>query len=276
MLEVGIVVTRNILYLINTSINGLIIRYEKSKPTGLQTCLDGTIIDTCWIRIVVFTLFCLIMNLNYFYEEPINYLFALLIILLLQVFIKFMFAAYQITLITKTVLIFVPDLIQDLRDKQIRRITRGVTIGYGFALLYLDFSGTARKSIFLEHLTGNSGLTNISPIGVGSFFGLGTFLATLVAFFIYKPVSMAEKRSAMLKLIILVLLHCILAFLVWLIDNFRPVNARLILNLLLGFCDLMQGVILPFLFINSLPNMKAFMKAKMEGILPSSYIDIMA
>ena len=228
MLEVGIVVTRNILYLINTSINGLIIRYEKSKPTGLQTCLDGTIIDTCWLRIIVFSLACFTVDLNVFYEHSINIVAAKTLLLILQVSIKFLFASYQIALLTKAVLVFFPDLIQDLRDKQIRKITRGATIAYGLALLYLDFTGEARKSIFLESLTGNAEATKISPVGLGSFFGLVTFLATLVAFFFYMPVSMAERKSALLKLIGIVLLHVLIALLVWIVNKIRPTNARVI------------------------------------------------
>ena len=130
-------------------------------------------------------------------------------------------------------------------------------------------------------MSGNAEATKISPVGLGSFLGLVTFLATLVAFFFYMPVSMDERKSALLKLIGIVLLHFLVALLVWIVNKIRPTNARIILQVFLGFYDLLQGVILPFLFINSVTNLKTFALAKINAITEvttctaSSFFDVM-
>ena len=144
--ETAVIVCKNIVILVSQSTNGLIIAYEAKKQPLSKTILDGCIIDTCCFRILLFGISLFSTNLVFLYGQ-IHISFGQFFLFFVKLIFECMYASYQVTVLTKSVLVFVPSLIEDFSDKELRLMSRiFIVISTAFATI-IDTISTPKPSM---------------------------------------------------------------------------------------------------------------------------------
>ena len=151
--ETYLIISKNILFSLSQIIHILILKYAASKTILSKTLLDYCIIDTCIIKLFLFTLIWFANNLVYFYGK-VDYELGRIVIGLTIFNAKLMYAAYQISLIAKSILVFVPQLLENILDSQLRKITRISILIITLVFTINDFLETPKPFLFLTVLTG--------------------------------------------------------------------------------------------------------------------------
>ena len=93
------------------------------------------------------------MNLVYFYGQ-VEFIFGQVLTFVVKSFCQGSVASYQVTLATKSVLIFTPHLIEEVSDQDMRKRTRLVTLAYFAFVAMIDLVPEPQPFILLGVLTG--------------------------------------------------------------------------------------------------------------------------
>ena len=153
--QTAVMIFKNVIFLFNQSINGLIIVYEARKQPLSKTILDGCIIDTCWFRIVLFILSVFCIDLVFVYGQT-NFVFGQIFCFLFRLSLESLYASYQVTLLVKIILVFVPSLIEDFSDKELRWLSRIASVTYASIASIIDTISEPKPFLMLGVLTGTN------------------------------------------------------------------------------------------------------------------------
>ena len=150
-----VVICKNILFIVNQIINSFIISYEVSKSPLSRTILDDSIVDTCWIRTMGFTISWFYMNLVYFYGQ-VDFVIGQLLTFVWNSIFVCVIASYQATLVTKSILIFAPFLTEEITDTRFRKMSWFAILVYAASMALIDAVPDPKPLIILGILTGES------------------------------------------------------------------------------------------------------------------------
>ena len=138
---------------------GLIERYLKKKPIGLQTPLDQSIIDTTrvWNARTIISDICFFSGLLY---GQISDDIALSLLFIQCYLFYLMVSSVQMTLVLKVIMIFKGQWVNDLMDEEISWIFRAATLGYAGLWWGINYMwAKPRPRFLLTLMTGSNSST---------------------------------------------------------------------------------------------------------------------
>ena len=148
------IVSQNIIYIAAISTSKTIIYYLRNKSPGTQTVLNLLAIDTCYSQIGFLTSWVFILNLGHF-NGQVNYQLAEMLLATGVITLEWMVANCQSYIMTNAVLIFKPELVNDVPDDRILLITRAFAVTYGLASKFVDALKPQNPKA-LEYMTGKN------------------------------------------------------------------------------------------------------------------------
>ena len=148
------IVSQNIIYIAAICTSKTIIYYLRNKSPGTQTVLDLLAIDTCYSQIGFLTSWVFILNLGHF-NGQVNYQLAEMLLATGVITLEWMVANCQSYIMTNAVLIFKPELVNDVPDDRILLITRAFAVTYGLASKFVDALKPQNPKA-LEYMTGKN------------------------------------------------------------------------------------------------------------------------
>ena len=149
-----IIASQHIVYAVAITTSTIIIYCLKNKPLGAQTVLDFMAIDTFYSQIGFLTSWVCIMNLGHF-DGQVNYQLAEMLLATGVITLELMIANCQSYIMANAVLIFKPELVNDVPDDRILLITRAFAVTYGLAAKFVD-SCKSQNPKALEYMTGKN------------------------------------------------------------------------------------------------------------------------
>ena len=149
-----IIASQHIIYAVAISTSTIIIYCLKNKPPGAQTVLDLLAIDTCYSQIGFLTSWVCIINLGHL-DGQANYQLAEMLLATGVITLEWMVANCQSYIMTNAVLIFKPELVNDVPDDRILLITRACAVTYGLASKFVDALKPQNPKA-LEYMTGKN------------------------------------------------------------------------------------------------------------------------